>query len=243
MIDVRNYVVTEEDFNLMADAVRTTQVYLKNAADANVNNYKAISEAINTLSESLNDWTRNLNETIEQIGAIPSITGVENYSFGPNQPTKAPIDSEPGTTYYWVDTTNNNYILKESVIKKDLTVDNFKEVNLNSSNQQMMTKFTSAADIFKRKTVICTKDDFQCEETTYGIGSTNNTDLLEYTSQNDLVLEELSIGSDAGQVSNVDDLIDGRFEYGLTPVSLVDTSVSENSVYPEDVDYNYQGGE
>lgn len=242
MIDVRNYVVTEEDFNLMADAVRTTQIYLKNAADANVNNYRAISEAVNALSESLNDWTLNLNQAIERIGSIPTVTGVENYSFGPNQPTKAPIGTEPGSNYYWVDTANGDYVLKQSVVGEDLSVNNFTEVSLNEANKQTMTKFTAAADVFKRKTVICTKDDFQCAETTYGVDSTNNTNLLEYTSQNDLVLEELSIGNNSGQVSNVDDLIDGKFEYGLTPVSLVD-NININSSYPEDADYNSQGGE
>lgn len=239
MLDVRNYVLTEEDFNLMADAVRTTQIYLKNAADANVNNYTAMTTAIKVLSDELNQWTQHLNNMIETLGQIPSIVSNQDYSFGPNQPTKAPDNYNPGDTYYWVD-TNNNYTLKQAVVGEDLSVSNFTKTPLNSAEQNSMKKFTMASDIFKRKTIIATKEDFQSNQTTSGLNTTIDESYLDYTSEKDLILEELSIGNNFNEVSNVDDLIDGRFEYGLTPTSVTDNVSTSRNTYPEDLDYSYQ---
>lgn len=57
MVRVREYIVTEDDFNLMADSVRTTQEYLLNAIDAEAYNFDKVGEVAQQLSDNLNKWS------------------------------------------------------------------------------------------------------------------------------------------------------------------------------------------
>lgn len=242
LLDVRNYVLTEEDFNLMADAVRTTQIYLKNAAEANINNYKSVSVVLKDFVENMQEWTQSLNQRIDNIGTIPSLATGLDYSFGPNQPTQVPNGYE-NSVYYWCDTSNENFILKKANVEEGGKLTSFSEVSLNPSQKTDIEKFTRAADIFKRKTVISTLENRQASQTTNGIGQTIDESLLENTTENDLVLEELKVGTggEYDYVSNVDDLVDGRFEYGLKPIGVEDINSLNYQSYPEN-EGNYQGG-
>lgn len=241
MLDVRNYVLTEEDFNLMADAVRTTQIYLKNAAEANINNYKAVSDVSMALVDKLNDWTKSLSNKIDQLGKIPSLSMEATYSFGPNKPIDAP-ENYPLEYYYWCDTSEEPIVIKKAQVLENNKLGEFSVVNMTPSQQKELSVFTKASDIFKRKTVISMFRDPQAGQSTRGIGEEQN-DLSDYTNESDLVLEELNIGYNSGQVGNVDDLIDGRFEVGLTPVDLVDSNLEEHQDirYPEDEYLNSRG--
>lgn len=237
LIDVRNYVLTEEDFNLMADAVRTTQIYLKNAADANVNNYTALTTLLLEFTEDLNRWVKQLNTKIDGLGLMPSIANGLTYSYGPQQPTKAP-DTYPSNKYYWVDSVNLK--IKVGDVGKDKTITNFRDVkDLPKDDETNFVEFTRASDLFKRKTVISLLHDNQAGTTTTGPDGTDSIFLTDYTNDTDLVLEELGIGKNAGQVGNVDDLIDGHFEIGLEPVDMLDTSYG-SGLYPEEEGINWQ---
>lgn len=238
LIDVRNYVVTEEDFNLMADAVRTTQIYLKNAADANMNNYTALTTLLLEFTEDLNKWVKTLNKNIDAIGMLPSLATEMTYSFGPQQPTKAPKDYD-FNYYYWVDTKNNE--IKIGDVNSDTKeISNFREVNnLSDPYKNFFLEFTRSADLFKRKTVISLLSDGQAGMTTVGPGQEDHIYLTDYTTDSDFVLEELSIGQNAGSIGNVDDLIDGHFDVGLTPVDMINTKYGAG-IYPEEEGTNWQ---
>lgn len=103
MVRIREYVVTEDDFNLMADAVRTTQEYMLNALDAESQSFDKISEVAQQLSDQLNDWSVAFQKEI-----------AENAKEGT---TGAPVvfsSMHPGTSalgYLWLDTeVGENYI-------------------------------------------------------------------------------------------------------------------------------------
>lgn len=57
MVRVREYIVTEDDFNLMADAVRTTQEYMLNAISEESKNFTSVAEVARQLSDNLNNWS------------------------------------------------------------------------------------------------------------------------------------------------------------------------------------------
>lgn len=57
MVQIRNYVLTEDDYNLMADSIRTTQEYLVKSIEAADGNYELISSVAQQLVDQLNDWS------------------------------------------------------------------------------------------------------------------------------------------------------------------------------------------
>lgn len=97
MLRVRNYVLTEDDFNLMADAVRNTQYYLREALDNSHSNFYAISSLVADFQASLNDWSKWLAEEVNQVTSKSDIGGKVFIS------DIAPPKSAFG--YIWVDTS------------------------------------------------------------------------------------------------------------------------------------------
>lgn len=75
MVRVREYVVTEDDFNLMADSVRTTQEYLLNAIDAEAYNFSKISDVAQQLADNLNTWSANFQQEIAEYAAQGGTVG------------------------------------------------------------------------------------------------------------------------------------------------------------------------
>lgn len=69
MLRVRNYVLTEDDFNLMSDAVRTTQSYVKTSIEAADGNYELISVVAEQHIDQLNEWSQWLEIELAKIGA------------------------------------------------------------------------------------------------------------------------------------------------------------------------------
>ena len=51
MVRIRDYVLTEDDYNLMADSIRTTQEYLRNSMEAADGNYELISAVDRQLAD------------------------------------------------------------------------------------------------------------------------------------------------------------------------------------------------
>jgi len=91
MVRVREYIVTEDDFNLMADSVRTTQEYLLNALQAENRNFSVISEVAQSLADNLNAWSIVLQEELAKLAAeggtagapvIYSVTNPGNSALG-----------------------------------------------------------------------------------------------------------------------------------------------------------------
>lgn len=83
MLRVRNYVLTEDDFNLMADAVRTTQSYVKAAVEAADGNFELVSSVAQQIVDQINDWSTWLQSELAQIAVnknwgAPVIFGSQN---------------------------------------------------------------------------------------------------------------------------------------------------------------------
>lgn len=207
-IEIRQYIVTEDDYNLLADAVRTTQIYLKNASEANVNNYVAITQVLQIFLDQLNTWSKQLNTLTNNLNVTPSVL-VDGYYMGKYEPV--PPKNYSGRVIYWVDTSNEEeYVLKQGVIKNG-EVTSWGTVNDETRDEKL--QFTRLIDIMKRKVVLTSLND----------GATT------YTTDNDIVLQEIPlqgpgvVNPDLDGVMYVDDLIDGRFgdflDNGLDGVS------------------------
>lgn len=69
MVRIRDYVLTEDDYNLMADSIRTTQEYLRNSMEAADGNYELISAVAQQLTDQLNEWSLWLQSEIATLGA------------------------------------------------------------------------------------------------------------------------------------------------------------------------------
>lgn len=87
MVRIRNYVLTEDDFNLMSDSIRTTQSYLKASIEAADGNFELISVVAEQLVDQINEWSLWLQEELailatgKNLGA-PVIYG--EFSPGPS---------------------------------------------------------------------------------------------------------------------------------------------------------------
>lgn len=104
MVRVREYIVTEDDFNLMADSVRTTQEYLLNALQAENRNFSVISEVAQSLADNLNAWSTVLQEELAKLAAEGGTTGAPVIYSKMN-----PGNSALG--YLWIDREmEENYI-------------------------------------------------------------------------------------------------------------------------------------
>lgn len=100
MVRIREYVVTEDDFNLMADAVRTTQEYLLAAIDQEANNFTAITQIATELSTEINNWTRAFEQDLANAQAAGTALGAP-VVFSSQQP----VNPAGGFGYLWLDTT------------------------------------------------------------------------------------------------------------------------------------------
>lgn len=67
MVRVREYIVTEDDFNLMADAVRSTQEYMLNAISEESKNFTSIAEISRQLSDNLNAWSATFQQELAKV--------------------------------------------------------------------------------------------------------------------------------------------------------------------------------
>lgn len=111
MVRVREYIVTEDDFNLMADSVRTTQEYLLNALQAENRNFSVISEVAQSLADNLNAWSTVLQEELAKLAAEGGTAGAPViYS------KMSPGNSALG--YLWIDRE-----MEESYIAPPLSYD------------------------------------------------------------------------------------------------------------------------
>lgn len=75
MVRVREYIVTEDDFNLMADAVRTTQEFMLNAISEESKNFTSISEVARQLSAELNNWSVVFQQELARVQASNGTVG------------------------------------------------------------------------------------------------------------------------------------------------------------------------
>lgn len=98
MVRIREYVVTEDDFNLMADAVRTTQEYLLNAIDQEANNFTAITQVASQLITEINNWTAAFEADLAAAQAAGTALGAP-VVFSSTQPTSP----AGGFGYLWID--------------------------------------------------------------------------------------------------------------------------------------------
>lgn len=99
MVRIREYVVTEDDFNLMADAVRTTQEYLLAALDQETNNFTAITQVASNLMEEINNWSAAFERDL----AAAQVTGTALGApvvYSSTQPTSP----AGGFGYLWLKT-------------------------------------------------------------------------------------------------------------------------------------------
>lgn len=95
MVQIRNYVLTEDDYNLMADSIRTTQEYLVKSLEAADGNYELISAVAEQLVDQLNDWSVWLQREIATLAAKQGLGAPVIYS-----------ELNPGPSamgYLWVD--------------------------------------------------------------------------------------------------------------------------------------------
>jgi len=118
MVRIREYIVTEDDFNLMADAVRTTQEYLLNALDAESRNFGVITDVAEQLAENLNNWSIAFQE---ELAANQAATGT----------TGAPViysQTHPGNSalgYLWINRElSEDYIAPSLSFDEDNPIDN-----------------------------------------------------------------------------------------------------------------------
>ena len=95
MVQIRNYVLTEDDYNLMADSIRTTQEYLVKSLEAADGNYELISAVAEQLVDQLNDWSVWLQGEIATLAAKQGLGAPVVYS-----------EVSPGPSaigYLWID--------------------------------------------------------------------------------------------------------------------------------------------
>lgn len=97
MLRVRNYVLTEDDFNLMADAVRTTQSYVKSSIEAADGNYELISVVAQQFVDQINEWSLWLE------GELSRIAANKNWGAPVIYGEKRPDPSAIG--YLWINNT------------------------------------------------------------------------------------------------------------------------------------------
>lgn len=96
MVRVRNYVLTEDDYNLLADSVRTTQEYLLKSMEAADGNYELISVVASQTLEQINEWSYWLQKEIATLASEKGLGGAVVYG-----------DVSPGPSafgYLWVNT-------------------------------------------------------------------------------------------------------------------------------------------
>ena len=103
MVQIRNYVLTEDDYNLMADSIRTTQEYLVKSIEAADGNYELISAVAEQLVDQLNDWSVWLQKEIATLAAKQGLGAPVVYS-----------EVSPGPSaigYLWIeDNISDDYI-------------------------------------------------------------------------------------------------------------------------------------
>ena len=95
MVQIRNYVLTEDDYNLMADSIRTTQEYLVKSMEAADGNYELISAVAEQLVDQLNDWSVWLQGEIATLASTKGLGAPVVYS-----------EVSPGPSaigYLWID--------------------------------------------------------------------------------------------------------------------------------------------
>lgn len=103
MVRIRNYILTEDDYNLMADSIRTTQQYLINSLQAADGNYELISVVAQQLVDQLNDWSEWLQDEISTLAATKGLGAPVVYG-----------EVNPGSSalgYLWIDESlDDDYI-------------------------------------------------------------------------------------------------------------------------------------
>jgi len=86
MVRIREYVVTEDDFNLMSDAVRTTQEFLLAALDQESNNFTAITQVMESFATQLNNWSEAWQKDLNNAQTKGTALGAP-VVFGAERPT------------------------------------------------------------------------------------------------------------------------------------------------------------
>lgn len=110
MVRVREYIVTEDDFNLMADSVRTTQEYLLNAISEESKNFTSIAEVSRQLASNLNAWSASFQAELAKVQSKGTSGSPVVYSV-----------QHPGTSalgYLWI-----NREVEENFIAPTLSFD------------------------------------------------------------------------------------------------------------------------
>lgn len=113
MVRVREYVVTEDDFNLMADSVRATQEFLLSALDQESNNFTAITQIMESFAIQLNNWSEAWQQDLNNAQKKGTALGAP-VIFGGNQPS----GPAGGFGYLWV----NNEV-SDGFVAPDLSWD------------------------------------------------------------------------------------------------------------------------
>lgn len=128
MVRIREYVVTEDDFNLMADAVRTTQEYVLAAIGEESNNFTAISQLVGEFSEQLNDWSKKWQADLSAAQVKGTVLGAP-VVFSRNRPTSI----AGGFGYLWVNNeVDDNFIAPTLSWDPDYPITNTTALGYNS---------------------------------------------------------------------------------------------------------------
>jgi len=114
MLRVRNYVLTEDDFNLLADSVRTTQAYMKSSIEAADGNYELISVIAQQLVDQINEWSLWLQSELADVATNKNVGAPIIYS-----------DLHPGPSavgYLWLQPMEDVYIAPALSMDPDVSL-------------------------------------------------------------------------------------------------------------------------
>lgn len=102
MVRIRDYILTEDDYNLLADSVRTTQQFLINSMEAADGNYELISSVAQQLTDQINEWSIWLQSEIATLGATKGLGAP--VIFGEVNPGSSAMG------YLWVEELSDDFV-------------------------------------------------------------------------------------------------------------------------------------
>lgn len=102
MVRIRDYILTEDDYNLLADSVRTTQQFLINSMEAADGNYELISSVAQQLTDQINEWSIWLQSEIATLGATKGLGAP--VIFGEVNPGPSAMG------YLWVEELSDDFV-------------------------------------------------------------------------------------------------------------------------------------
>lgn len=121
MVRIRNYVLTEDDYNLMADAIRTSQGYMIASMEAADGNYELISVVAQQLVDQLNEWSLWLQEELATLAAEQGLGAPVIYG------EQAPGPSAVG--YLWInDNLPDDYIASRISFNPDDDINDYNNI-------------------------------------------------------------------------------------------------------------------